>query len=63
MSDNIQTKTTGRLTPCLQKKIDRTTYLIEVHFSTTSTSFLFWRPGVGRAHKKAVGMLYFGAKK
>ncbi len=37
MSDNIQTKTTGRLTPCLQKKIDKTTYLIEVHFSTTST--------------------------
>ena len=26
MSDNIQTNTTGRLTPCLQKKIDKTTY-------------------------------------
>ncbi len=37
MSDNIQTKTTGRLTPCLQKKIDKTTYLVEVHFSATST--------------------------
>ena len=35
MSDNIQTNTTGRLTPCLQKKIDKTTYLVEVHFSNT----------------------------
>ena len=37
MSDNIQTNTTGRLTPCLQKKIDKTTYLVEVHFSSMST--------------------------
>ncbi len=37
MSDNIHTNTTGRLTPCLQKKIDKTTYLVEVHFSSTST--------------------------
>ena len=37
MNDNIQTNTTGRLTPCLQKKIDKTTYLVEVHFSDTST--------------------------
>ncbi len=37
MSDNIQTNTTGRLTPCLQKKMDKTTYLVEVHFSDTST--------------------------
>ena len=37
MSDNIQTNTTGRLTPCLQKRIDKTTYLVEVHFSDTST--------------------------
>ena len=37
MSDNIQTNTTGRLTPCLQKKIDKTIYLVEVHFSSTST--------------------------
>ena len=37
MSDNIQTNTTGRLTICLQKKIDKTTYLVEVHFSDTST--------------------------
>ena len=37
MSNNIQINTTGRLTPCLQKKIDKTTYLVEVHFSSTST--------------------------
>lgn len=37
MDDNIQTNTTGRITPCLQKKIDKTTYLVEVHFSATST--------------------------
>ena len=36
MSDNIQTNTTGRLTPCLQQKIDKTRYLAEVHFSDTS---------------------------
>ena len=36
MNDNIQTNTTGRLTPCLQKKIGKTTYLVEVHFSDTS---------------------------
>ena len=37
MSDNFQTNTTGRLTPCLQQKIDKTRYLVEVHFSATST--------------------------
>ena len=37
MSDNNQTNPTGRLTSCLQKKIDKTTYLVEVHFSATST--------------------------
>ena len=37
MSDNIQTNTAGRLTPCLQQKIDKTRYLVEVHFSATST--------------------------
>ena len=37
MSDNIQTDTTGRLTPCLQQKIDKTRYLVEIHFSDTST--------------------------
>lgn len=36
MGDDIQTNTTGRLTPCLQNKIDKTTYLVEVHFSATS---------------------------
>ena len=36
MNDNIRTNTTGRLTPCLQKKIDKTTYLVEVHFSDKS---------------------------
>ena len=34
---NIQTNTTGRLTPCLEQKIDKTRYLVEVHFSSTST--------------------------
>ena len=37
MNDNIQTNTTERLTSCLQKKIDKTTYLVEVHFFATST--------------------------
>ena len=36
MSDNIQTNATGRLTPCLQQTIDKTRYLVEVHFSDTS---------------------------
>lgn len=36
MSDNIQT-ITGQTTPCLQQKIDKTRYLVEVHFSDTST--------------------------
>jgi len=36
LDSNIQTTTTGRLTPCLQKKIDKTTYFVEVHFSATS---------------------------
>ena len=40
MDDNIQTNTTGRITPCLQKKIDKTTYLVEVHFSVTSTQIV-----------------------
>ncbi len=37
MSDNIQTNITGRSTSCLQKKIDKTTYLVKVHFSNTGT--------------------------
>ena len=37
MSENIQANTTGQLTYYLQKKIDKTTYLVKVHFSATST--------------------------
>jgi hypothetical protein len=37
MSDNIQTNTTGQTPPCLQQKIEKTNYLVEVHFSDTST--------------------------
>ncbi len=37
MGDNIQANITGRLTPCLYQKIDKTWYLVEVHFSDTST--------------------------
>ena len=37
MSDNIQTTTIGQTTPCLQHTIDKTRYLVEVHFSATST--------------------------
>ena len=36
MSDNIQTNT-GQIAPCLQQKIDKTRYLVEVHFSDTNT--------------------------
>ena len=37
MSDNIQTNTTGQTPPCLRQKIDKTTYLIEIHFNERST--------------------------
>lgn len=37
MSDNIKTDTTGHTLPCLQHQIEKTRYLIEVHFSDTST--------------------------
>ncbi|MDE7341288.1 MAG: transposon-encoded TnpW family protein [Lachnospiraceae bacterium] len=37
MSDNIQNTTTGQITPCLQHTIDKTRYLVEVHFFDTST--------------------------
>ena len=37
MSDNIQATTTGQTHPCLQQKIDKTKYLVEVHFSDKST--------------------------
>ncbi len=37
MSEKIQNATTGRLAPCLEKKIDKTTYLVELHFNETGT--------------------------
>ncbi len=37
MSDNIQATATGRLTPCWQKKIDKTACLVGIHFYDTST--------------------------
>jgi len=37
MSENISTNNTGQTPPCLQQKIDKTRYLVEVHFSATST--------------------------
>jgi len=37
LDSNIQTNTTERLMPCLQKKIDKTIYLVEVHFNDKST--------------------------
>ena len=37
MSDNIQTTMPGQAPPCLQQKIDKTRYLVEVYFSDTST--------------------------
>ncbi len=37
MSEKIQNTATGRLAPCLEKKIGKTTYLVELHFSETST--------------------------
>ena len=36
MSDNIQSNTAGQMPPCLQHQIEKTRYLIEVHFSDTS---------------------------
>lgn len=36
MENKIQTNATGQITPCLQHKINKTTYLVEVHFSDTS---------------------------
>ena len=36
MSDNIQTNTARHTPPCLQHQIEKTRYLIEVHFSETS---------------------------
>ena len=36
MRNHIQTITTGQTMPYLQQKIDKTRYLVEVHFSDTS---------------------------
>ena len=36
MRDNIQTNIAGRTLPRLQHQIEKTRYLIEVHFSDTS---------------------------
>ena len=37
MNNNIQTTTTGQTLPCIQQTIGKTKYLVEVHFSDTST--------------------------
>ena len=36
MSDNIQINTAGQTPPCLQHQIEKTRYLIEIHFSDAS---------------------------
>lgn len=36
MSDNNQANTTGQAPPCVQQKIEKTKYFVEVHFSDTS---------------------------
>lgn len=36
MENKIQTNATGQITPCFQHKINKTTYLVEAHFSDTS---------------------------
>ncbi len=37
MNNNIQTITTRQTLPCIQQTIGKTKYLVEVHFSDTST--------------------------
>ena len=37
MSNYIQNNITGHTPPCLEQKIDKTTYLVEIHFSEKST--------------------------
>ncbi len=37
MSDNVQTTIKSQTPPCLQQKIGRTTYLVEVHFNANSS--------------------------
>ncbi len=36
MNDNIQAAITEQTPHCIQKKIDRTTYLVELHFNANS---------------------------
>ena len=38
MSDNFQTNTTGRLTPCLQQKIDKTRYFSRGTFNESDSA-------------------------
>ncbi|WP_168356570.1 hypothetical protein [Petralouisia muris] len=33
MNNNIQIIATGKIPPCLQQTIDKTRYLVEVHFA------------------------------
>ena len=40
MSDNIQTNTTGRLTPCLQQKIDKPRYFVALLLSCELWTYL-----------------------
>ena len=50
--NTIQINTAGRLPPCLQKKIDKTVCLAEVHFSATSTQCgLFSHGKQGKSRK------------
>ena len=44
MSNNILTTTTEQIPSCLQQKIDKTTYLVEAHFSDTSTQSVKDKP-------------------
>lgn len=37
MGENIQTNTIEQTLPCLQQKIDKTRYLVEIHFSDIRT--------------------------
>ena len=37
MNNNIQNITTRQTLPCIQQTIGKTKYLVEVHFSDTST--------------------------
>ncbi len=37
LHSNIQTTITEQTPPCIKKKIDRTTYLVELHFNANSS--------------------------